>query len=87
MEGKKDKVKLAGWGCNPITVRPTRQTEVQRAQRRSPARLLQSKTEQLILQWSSMLSHLTLEFIICCVLLLDILRWLPGKTVGARKSP
>lgn len=74
VEEKNEKVKLAGWGCNPITTRPTRQTEWQRALRRSPVRLLESKPEQLMLQRRSVLSHLTLEFIIHCALLPDIVR-------------
>lgn len=86
-EAKKEKVKLSGWGCNLISVRPTRQTEGQRAQRRSPVRLLKSMTVQLVLQRRALLSCLTLELIICCVLLPDILRWPPGETAGARKEP
>lgn len=74
VEEKKEKVKLAGQGCNPITIRPTRQTEWQRALRRSPVRLLESKPEQLMLQRRSVLSHLTLEFILHCALLPDIVR-------------
>lgn len=34
-----------------------------------------------------MLSDMTLEFIICCVLLSDILSWSPGEAAGAWKVP
>lgn len=84
---EKEKVKLAGQGCNTITVRPTRQAELQRVLRRSPGRLLESKPEQLMLQRRSVLSHLTLEFIIHCALLPDIFRWPSGKTASAWRVP